>query len=224
MSPPVDYPLVLTVLTIERPLLQRAQLQREPRSELPQPRLLPLPVELVPVMPEEHVVPLIVERDHPLPLELGLVVEQRAQHPAHRQTEPCREIVEHHFGPVRRDVLVVPAELRGDPDVGDLEVGGGTVGQVDDEEAVGFFAVLVHDQDVGVTLFRGATDDFFHARAVAEEGLGVGDDSGEFLSEDSRFLQRCCVRSQRESLVISRADKHTVAATNAKLTLSGLSE
>lgn len=49
------------------------------------------------MMPEEYVVSLVVEGDGASAAELGLVVEQRAQHATHRQTKPRAEVVQNHL-------------------------------------------------------------------------------------------------------------------------------
>ena len=59
------------------------------------------------VVPEEDVVPLVVEGDRPLPLELRLVVEQRRQHPGHSVAEARREVVQNDLGTERGDLAPV---------------------------------------------------------------------------------------------------------------------
>lgn len=45
------------------------------------------------MVPEEDVVALVMEGDDAAAAELRLVVEQRAQHAPHRQTQPRAEVV-----------------------------------------------------------------------------------------------------------------------------------
>ena len=81
------------------------------------------------MMPEEDVVPLVVEGDAALSPELGVVVKDGRQHPAHRVSQPRREVIEDNLRPVLRDLAPVlsafcsscpslPANL----DVAELEV------------------------------------------------------------------------------------------------------
>ena len=59
----------------------------------------------VPVVSEEDVVALIVQRHHPPAPELGVEVEQGGQHAAHPVPEHGGEVVQHHLGPVVRELL-----------------------------------------------------------------------------------------------------------------------
>lgn len=45
------------------------------------------------MVPKEDIVSLVVKGDGASPAELRLVVEQRAQHTTHGQTESCAEVV-----------------------------------------------------------------------------------------------------------------------------------
>ena len=126
---PGNDPVVLAVDGVEGALLETPQLEGEPRPELFEPTLLGR-LEVVPVVPEKDKVSLVVKGHRPLALELGVVVEQAGQHPGHRVAQPRGEVVEDHFGPVLGDGAEVATDLAGDLDVGQLEVGSGSVGQM----------------------------------------------------------------------------------------------
>ena len=63
------------------------------------------------MVPEEDVVPLVVEGDAPLPPELGIIVEDGGQHAAHRVPQPRGEVVEDDLGPVLGDLAPVLLHL-----------------------------------------------------------------------------------------------------------------
>ena len=126
---PGNDPVILAVDGVEGSLLETPQLEGETRPELFEPALLGR-LEVVPVVPEKDKVSLVVKGHRPLAFELGVVVEQAGQHPGHRVPQPRGEIVEDHFGPVLGDGAKVAADLAGDLDVGQLEVGSGSVGQM----------------------------------------------------------------------------------------------
>ena len=56
----------------------------------------------VPVVSEEDEVSLVVEGEHPPPLELWDLREPRGQHPCHTVTQPRREVVQDHLRLVLR--------------------------------------------------------------------------------------------------------------------------
>ena len=58
-----------------------------------------------PVVSEEDVVALVVQRHDASALELGVEVEQRGQHAAHPVTQHGGEVVEHHLRSVVREFL-----------------------------------------------------------------------------------------------------------------------
>ena len=54
-------------------------------------------------MSEEDEVSLVVEGDHPPPLELGIMGEQRRKHPCHCVPNTSAEVVQHYLWLVRGD-------------------------------------------------------------------------------------------------------------------------
>lgn len=94
--------LVFTMLGVEQTVLQRAQLQCELRAKLLQPDDPAFVVEDVAVLSEEDKVALVVEGGDPPPAELRLLVEETGQHATDALTETRVEIVQDHFGLVRR--------------------------------------------------------------------------------------------------------------------------
>ena len=97
----------------------------------------------------EDVVALVVQRHHLPALQLGLRGEERAHEVRHEQAEGRGEAVQDELRGVRRGVAVAGEAVSVDP-VGDAEVEGGAVGEVDDCEACGLFQVFFEDDDGGV--------------------------------------------------------------------------
>ena len=120
-------PLIISKLAVKRPLLVGSQLEGEPGPHLLQPHLLRA-LEVVLVVPEEDVVPLVVEGGHSLPGELRLVVEERGKHPGDAVAEPRAEVVEDHLGPVLCDLLPILPQIFRDLDITQFEVSGWALG------------------------------------------------------------------------------------------------
>lgn len=77
---------------------------------------------------EEDVIALVVERHGSSALELRLVVENRAEHPADLMTQSSGKVREHHLGPVRCEVAKLSFDIGRELHVADLEVRRRSVG------------------------------------------------------------------------------------------------
>ena len=146
-----DDPLVIAKLGVKGALLQGPQLQGEPWTKIFQSTLLSR-LKIIFMVAEEDVVPLVVEGHHPLAHKLGLIVEETGKHSGHSVTKPRGEVVLDYLWSVSRDSSVVFFEVSGHLYIAQLEMGGGAIGQVGDDETIGTSIVLVDNQDVCKTL------------------------------------------------------------------------
>ena len=144
-------PFIFSSFGIERSFLQRSQSKRESWSEFPKFDFVSI-FELVPMMPEEDVVPLIMKSYGTFSVKLGIVMKQSSQHSSQRMAKSGGEIVQDDFGSVIRDILPIFPNVFGDFDIAQLEMGSGAIGQVGDDETIGTSIVLVDNQDVCKTL------------------------------------------------------------------------
>lgn len=90
-------PIVLAVVEIKDAALDPPELEREARAELLHVDLL-LALKDVSVLAEKDVIALIVDRHHSAALKLGLVGEERPDHPRDGASETCRKVVDDQLG------------------------------------------------------------------------------------------------------------------------------
>ncbi len=98
--------LVLAEFRIKHALLQCAQLEREPGSELLQAHLLHA-LKYVAVVAEEDVVALIVKRDAVAALVLRVVWEESGKRAANLQAQPGVEVIQNYLWLVFRKATSV---------------------------------------------------------------------------------------------------------------------
>ena len=92
------------------------------------------------------------------------------------------EVVKYQVGVLLRHVAQVGDVVPHDH-VGDVEVGGGAVGQVADDQAVGLAAMLVHHQEVGHVISATRLQQLFELVVAPVESLRVRHDQTEFFGE-----------------------------------------
>lgn len=182
-----DHPFVVACLAVEESLLQRPQLERESRSEFHELDALAALIEFVAVMAEENVIALIVERHGTSASELGIVVEDRAEHSADLKAQTRREVCENDLGSVGCEVAKLSSNVSRELHIADLEVSRWTTRQMNQHQSVHLLSVLVDDNDVSVSLAQSTRADLFDRRAMTGESHGVRDDVCQLLAEASRL-------------------------------------
>jgi hypothetical protein len=80
------------------------------------------------MMPEENVIPLIVEGNNSASFEIGIVMENRGQHSRYSVTKFGREIIQDNFRPVVSELFPLPPHFSRRFLAGQLEMGSRTVG------------------------------------------------------------------------------------------------
>ena len=101
------YELVLSELAVQSSQLQRMQLQCESWPYLLQIISLPVLRELIPVVPEEYEISLVIECDHCPAHEVRRLREQSSEHPSDSMASHGVEVVQDQLGVVRRGVAMV---------------------------------------------------------------------------------------------------------------------
>lgn len=127
------------------------QFERESRPAFLEVGTTPVRQELIPVVPEEDEVSLVVECHHFAPVEVRFLGEEARKHSAHSVSHLCVEVVQDQLGVVVRGVSVVGdlvPQLNARYSVG----GGGSLGQVAVNEGVRGSRLFVDQQEVGEVL------------------------------------------------------------------------
>ena len=89
-----------------------------------------------PVMSEEDVISLIVKCYRPFTTKLRIKMEQRCQHSGYRMSKPGSKIVQDDFRSVLSNFFPVSANVFGNLDIAQFEVGRRTIRQVSDDESI----------------------------------------------------------------------------------------
>ena len=90
--------LVLALLLVQRPQLQRVQLQREARPHFSERASAAIFAELVAMVAEEDEVALVVQRYHSSRLEIWHLREERGEHAADPVAKHRVEVVHYQLG------------------------------------------------------------------------------------------------------------------------------
>jgi hypothetical protein len=168
------------------------QLQREARAHLLQVGATAIGEELVAVVAEEDEVALVVEGHHLAAVEVGVLREEGRQHTADTLAGHRVEVVQDHLG---RVIMAGGAAVVGDVvaefDGGYAEGGGGSLGQVRDNEGVWGAVLLVPKQEVGVLALNCPLDDVLNLEVLPLVILDLGNGLLDFLQE----LEQVALRS-----------------------------